>query len=651
MLEKTPDATGATTTVRFSLAADGFELPVYVAGEFNGWAEGQLALHADGPHLRATVGPPWWALRVPLPRRPGRWFNDPEADDLHQRVGRHERGPVHLRLAGSSAGSRVPGRALDHTRGELTSWRPWAMTPLQRSGTAALAEGDRWSSASSSTATSRARRPTTPSSEHTTLMREAEYAIFADKHNWKYAWFGEHHAPHRVQPHVGARGRDGLRRRADRLHPPRRPAIIEPVAAQGAPGPLRRARRDARPLHRAAATSGAPAAAPAATRSPRSTSSTRTRPRPSGTRSSTRSRACGSRSTTRSRASTSRCRRRTTSSRSRTARATRRSGSACGNPPTFAKAGELGIGAIAFNFEPIYNLQGRIDAYKEAIAELHRADRPVQERQRDDDQRGHLPRGPRARPARSRCRTGRGYLVHDGEPVPRHDAEVAGRDHVAERADPARDVGRRRGRSLDQPHRRRLHARAARPTRCASRSSRYQDVGCDQLVFGLPGEGMHHDEILEMLELFGDKVIPEFDTDPMHSTTRYRATAKPRRPGVHRARARHRGPVHPLDGAAPAGPLELGGRRSPSAPPARRIAMPRDATATKTRLLDEAERLPGRGSTRRPRGEITEAAGQRNVSALSYHFGSREGVLRAILARHSPALDDLRLVSWATMRR
>ena len=31
---------------------------------------------------------------------------------------------------------------------------------------------------------------------------------------------------------------------------------------------------------------------------------------------------------------------------------------ACGNPPTFAKAGELGIGAIAFNFEPIYNLQG-----------------------------------------------------------------------------------------------------------------------------------------------------------------------------------------------------------------------------------------------------------------------------------------------------
>ena len=31
---------------------------------------------------------------------------------------------------------------------------------------------------------------------------------------------------------------------------------------------------------------------------------------------------------------------------------------ACGNPPTFTRAGELGIGAIAFNFEPIFNLRG-----------------------------------------------------------------------------------------------------------------------------------------------------------------------------------------------------------------------------------------------------------------------------------------------------
>ena len=31
-------------------------------------------------------------------------------------------------------------------------------------------------------------------SEHTALMREIELAIHADRHNWKYVWFGEHHA-------------------------------------------------------------------------------------------------------------------------------------------------------------------------------------------------------------------------------------------------------------------------------------------------------------------------------------------------------------------------------------------------------------------------------------------------------------------------
>ena len=41
---------------------------------------------------------------------------------------------------------------------------------------------------------------------------------------------------------------------------------------------------------------------------------------------------------------------------------------ACGNPPTFNRAGELGIGAIAFNFEPIFDLRGRIEAYKEGVA-------------------------------------------------------------------------------------------------------------------------------------------------------------------------------------------------------------------------------------------------------------------------------------------
>ncbi len=68
------------------------------------------------------------------------------------------------------------------------------------------------------------------------------------------------------------------------------------------------------------------------------------------------------------------------------------------------------------------------------------------------------------------------------------------------------------------------------PDEVCEQIARWGDVGCDQLVFGLPTEGLYHDEILEMLELFGDKVIPEFDKDRTHSTDYYRATAKPKYP-------------------------------------------------------------------------------------------------------------------------
>jgi hypothetical protein len=34
------------------------------------------------------------------------------------------------------------------------------------------------------------------------------------------------------------------------------------------------------------------------------------------------------------------------------------------------------------------------------------------------------------------------------------------------------------------------------------------------------------DEVHEMLEVFGSKVIPQFDPDPLHSTTRYRQSAQ-----------------------------------------------------------------------------------------------------------------------------
>ena len=65
------------------------------------------------------------------------------------------------------------------------------------------------------------------------------------------------------------------------------------------------------------------------------------------------------------------------------------------------------------------------------------------------------------------------------------------------------------------------------PDEVSEQLESYKSVGCDQLVFGLP-QDLHKDEIFELLELFGDKVIPEHDPDRVHSTDRYRATAKPK---------------------------------------------------------------------------------------------------------------------------
>lgn len=52
-------------------------------------------------------------------------------------------------------------------------------------------------------------------------------------------------------------------------------------------------------------------------------------------------------------------------------------------------------------------------------------------------------------------------------------------------------------------------------------------------------------------------------------------------------------------------------------------------------LLDAAERgFAAHGVDGVSLREITRSAGQRNTTALQYHFGTRDGLLRAVLARH-----------------
>lgn len=71
--------------------------------------------------------------------------------------------------------------------------------------------------------------------------------------------------------------------------------------------------------------------------------------------------------------------------------------------------------------------------------------------------------------------------------------------------------------------------------------------------------------------------------------------------------------------------------------------MPARSHETRERILDEAELLFSRGgiegTTTR---EIVAASGQRNASAVTYHFGTREALLLEVLARRGGPVDGRR---------
>jgi alkanesulfonate monooxygenase SsuD/methylene tetrahydromethanopterin reductase-like flavin-dependent oxidoreductase (luciferase family) len=195
---------------------------------------------------------------------------------------------------------------------------------------------------------------------------------------------------------------------------------------------------------------------------------------------------------------------------------------ACGNPGTFARAGELGIGAIAFNFEPIFALQGRIDAYKSAIADCKD---PIGQFKNDNIMmtNGVVCMADRKQAREIARRAGRGYLYsmvclyHDTMPKPEYAPVWPSPPLAGPASDEELDELIKAGWLL-----------CGTPDEVCEQVTRYQTVGCDQVVFGVPNDSVEHDEVLEMLELFGTKVIPEFDHDPIHSTTRYRQTAQPK---------------------------------------------------------------------------------------------------------------------------
>jgi alkanesulfonate monooxygenase SsuD/methylene tetrahydromethanopterin reductase-like flavin-dependent oxidoreductase (luciferase family) len=186
---------------------------------------------------------------------------------------------------------------------------------------------------------------------------------------------------------------------------------------------------------------------------------------------------------------------------------------ACGNPPTFGKAGRLGIGALGFNFSPIGAMKPMIDAYKEGVAAC---EEPVGRYVNDNVMLTNavLCFEDRDKAREVATRPNRGYLYslvclyHDTFPKPPK-APV-----WPERPVPL-DLG-----TVDLA----VEAGAllcGEPEEIVDQLRAYERTGVDQVVFGFPND-LEHDEALECIEVFGKLVIPEFDRDPVHRTARAR---------------------------------------------------------------------------------------------------------------------------------
>lgn len=76
--------------------------------------------------------------------------------------------------------------------------------------------------------------------------------------------------------------------------------------------------------------------------------------------------------------------------------------------------------------------------------------------------------------------------------------------------------------------------------------------------------------------------------------------------------------------------------------------MARDATLTRERLLRAGEQRFARDGVAGAKiSDIVRDAGQRNDSAVGYHFGSRQGLLTAIVAKHMAVMEKHRVVPGA----
>jgi alkanesulfonate monooxygenase SsuD/methylene tetrahydromethanopterin reductase-like flavin-dependent oxidoreductase (luciferase family) len=181
---------------------------------------------------------------------------------------------------------------------------------------------------------------------------------------------------------------------------------------------------------------------------------------------------------------------------------------AAGNTPTYEKAALHGVGVLGFTVSAIPEMAPHVQAYKKAVADAAPVGRYVNDNVM-------ITSGVICAESTSEARElaygGGGayynsllFLYHDTFPVPPGAVrwpEVLP-EPTREQIDDAIDAG---------------FLLCGTPSELRDRLRKYESIGFDQLAFGMP-HNLAPDAAKETIRLFGDEVIPAFDTDPVHRT-------------------------------------------------------------------------------------------------------------------------------------
>ena len=190
---------------------------------------------------------------------------------------------------------------------------------------------------------------------------------------------------------------------------------------------------------------------------------------------------------------------------------------AAGNPSTFEKAARMGLGVLCFTIGGPEAVKPLVELYKNEIENAEPVGDFVNDNIMVTTQLLCLEDGQRARDLGADLGMGyhRSLLFRYLDTFPRPD----GHPRVARRCCPTRrpsdiDASIAAG---DTPY--------GTPEEVEVAIRKYADAGVDQVVFGLLSSTMERDLAVETIETFGKHVLPAFDTDPVHRTTRQREAA------------------------------------------------------------------------------------------------------------------------------